>query len=443
MRARSDSMIELNATPPGPPLYIRGARLIDPESGRDEAGDCLIENGIVSALGPNCAAGRLPPGTNVIEAKGQVLAPGLIDMRVFIGEPGFEHRETLKSAGRAAAAGGITTIVMMPDTDPVIDEPALVDFVVRRARDTSLVRVVPMAALTKGLNGQEMTEIGLLKWAGAAAFTSGRTSLINAQVMRQTLTYARDFDALIVHHVEDPHLVGEGVMNEGEIASRLGLHGIPLEAETIPLERDLRLVALTGGRYHAALLSTADSLDAIRQAKRKGLPVSCGVAIANLTLNERDIGEYRTFFKLAPPLRDEADRLACVTALADGTIDVIVSNHDPQHVETKRYPFAEAENGAIGLETLLAAALRLYHDGTCSLATLLRAMTCAPAKLLSLPQGRLAIGAPGDVIVFDPDEPWLYDEAMIISRSKNSCFERARFQGKVKLTVVAGAVVQS
>ena len=443
MRSRPDSKDALTAYPAGPPLYLRHARLIDPETGRDEPGDCLIENGVISALGPNCALGRLASGTQIIECAGQVLAPGLIDMRVFIGEPGFEHRETLRSAGRAAAAGGVTTIVMMPDTDPVIDEPALVDFILRRARDTSLVRVVPMAALTKGLAGQEMTEIGLLTWAGAAAFTSGRHSLANAQVMRRTLTYARDFDALIVHHVEEAQLVGDGVMNDGEMASRLGLHGIPIEAETIPLERDIRLVALTGGRYHAALVSTADSLAVIRDAKRKGLPVSCGVSIANLTLNESDIGEYRTFFKLAPPLRSEADRLACVEGLADGTIDVVVSNHDPQHVETKRYPFAEAENGAIGLETLLAASLRLYHDHSCTLNTLLRALTATPARLLGLPQGRLAVGAPGDVIVFDPDEPWVYDEAMIASRSKNSCFERARFQGRVKMSIVAGALVHS
>lgn len=443
MRARPDSKDQLSTYPPGPPLYLRRARLIDPASGRDEIGDCLIENGLIAALGPDCAVGRLPPGTEVIDCGGKVLAPGLVDMRVFIGEPGFEHRETIRSAGRAAAAGGVTTIVMMPDTDPVIDDPALVDFVLRRARDTSLVRVVPMAALSKGLKGEEMSEIGLLKWAGAAAFTSGRTSLTNAQTMRRILTYAHDFDALIVHHVEDPHLVGEGVMNEGEMASRLGLQGIPQEAETIPLERDIRLVALTGARYHAALISCADSLAVIRMAKERGLPVTCGVSIANLTLNEGDIGEYRTFFKLAPPLRGEADRLALVEAVADGTIDVIVSNHDPQHVETKRYPFAEAENGAIGLETLLAAGLRLYHEGLCPLPRLLQAMSTSPAALLGLPQGRLAVGAPGDVILFDPDEPWIYDEAMIASRSKNSCFERARFQGRIKLTAVAGAIVYS
>lgn len=443
MRTKPDSRDQLNAYPPGPPLYLRRARLIDPESGRDEMGDCLIENGLILALGPDCAGGHLPPGTEVIDCGGKVLAPGLIDMRVFIGEPGFEHRETLKSAGRAAAAGGITTIVMMPDTDPVIDEPALVDFVRRRARDTCLVRVVPMAALTKGLKGEEMTEIGLLKWAGAAAFTSGRTSITNAQVMRNTLLYARDFDALVVHHVEDPHLVGEGVMNDGEMASRLGLQGIALEAETIPLERDLRLVALTGARYHASMVSCADSIAVMRNAKQAGLPVTCGVAVANLTLNEGDIGEYRTFFKLAPPLRSEADRLACIEALADGTIDVIVSNHDPQHVETKRYPFAEAENGAIGLETLLPSALGLHHAGLCDLVGLLRALSTTPAKLLGLPQGRLQVGAPGDVVLVDLDEAFVYDEAMIVSRSKNTCFERALFQGRVKMTVVAGAIVHS
>ena len=423
------------------PLYMRNARLIDPASGRDEPGDCLIEDGLIAALGKDCAVSRLPPGTEVIDCAGRVLAPGLIDMRVFIGEPGFEHRETIKTAGRAAAAGGVTTMVMMPDTEPVIDEPALVDFVLRRARDESLVRIVPMAALTKGLNGREMAEIGLLKRTGATAFSSGRHSITDAQVMRRTLTYARDFDALVVHHVEDPALVGDGVMNEGETASRLGLTGIPTAAETIPLERDMRLVALTGARYHAALVSCAESVEVIRAAKARGLQVSCGVSIANLTLNENDVGDYRTFFKMAPPLRSEDDRMACVDALADGTIDVIVSNHDPQHVETKRYPFAEAENGAIGLETLLPAALRLVHARDVDLVTVLKAMTATPAALLGLAQGRLDIGAPGDVILIDLEEAWQLEEEMIRSRSKNTPFERARFEGRVVTTIVAGRIV--
>jgi dihydroorotase len=423
------------------PLYLRNARLINPATRLDAPGDCLIERGVIAALGEDCAVSRLPPGTEIVDCAGRVLAPGLIDMRVFVGEPGFEHRETIKSAGRAAAAGGVTTIVMMPDTDPVIDEPALVDFVLRRARDESPVRVVPMAALTKRLQGREMAEIGLLMRTGAAAFTTGRHSITDAQVLRRTLTYARDFDALVVHHVEDPTLVGDGVMNEGETASRLGLVGIPTAAETIPLERDMRLVALSGARYHAALISCADSIEVIRAAKARGLPVTCGVSIANLTLNENDIGDYRTFFKMAPPLRSEDDRMACVDALADGTIDVVVSNHDPQHVETKRYPFAEAENGAIGLETLLPAALRLVHAGDVDLVTVLKAMTSTPADLLKLPQGRLQVGAPGDVVVIDLDEAWVLEEDMIRSRSKNSPFERARFEGRVTTTIVAGRIV--
>jgi dihydroorotase len=424
------------------PLYLRDARLFDPASGRDERGDCLIENGLVAALGPDCAVNRLPPGTELVECAGLLLCPGLIDMRVFVGEPGYEHRETIRSAGRAAAAGGVTTIVTMPDTDPVIDDPALVDFVLRRARDDALVRVLPMAAMTKGLAGREMAEIGLLRRAGAVAVASGRRSVTNAQVMRRTLAYAHDFDALVVHHVEDPDLVGEGVMNEGEMASRLGLPGIPAAAEVIPLERDMRLVELTGARYHAAMISTAQSVAVVRAAKRRGLPVTCGVSVANLTLNENDVGDYRTFFKTAPPLRSEEDRVACVGALADGTIDVIVSNHDPQHVETKRYPFAEAENGAIGLETLLPAALRLVHGGAVDLRTALAAMTSRPAALLDLPQGRLEIGAPGDVILVDLEEPWILEEEMIRSRSKNTPFERARFQGRAVTTVVAGRVVR-
>ncbi len=428
-------------TPSSIPLYLSNARLIDPASGRDERGGCLMENGLIVQLGAEESFNRLPAGTRIINCNGHVLIPGLIDMRAFIGEPGFEHRETLRSAGNAAAAGGVTTLIMMPDTDPVIDDMAIVDFILRRARDTSCVRVHPMAALTKGLQGQEMAEIGMLRQAGAVAFTSGRHSIANAQLMRRLLTYAHDFDALVVHHCEDKDLVGEGVMNEGETASRLGLHGIPLAAETIPLQRDMRLVALTGGAYHAALISCEESLDIIRAAKRDGLPVTCSAAIAHFSLNEKDIGSYRTFFKMSPPLRSEDDRLALIDGLNDGTIDVIVSNHDPQHVETKRYPFAEAENGAIGLETLLPAALRLVHNGQCDLMTVLKAMTSTPASLLGLPQGRLTVGAPADVVLLDLDAPFVLEKNKIHSRSKNTPFERARFQGQVLKTIVAGQIV--
>ncbi len=371
-----------------------------------------------------------------------MLAPGLVDMRAFVGEPGAEHRETLASASRAAAAGGVTTVVCMPDTNPPIDDPAVVDYLVRRARDTAIVRMIPAAALTKGLAGREMTELGLLREAGAAYVTDGAKSVTNAQVLRRALTYARDVGALVVNHCEDPDLVGDGVMNEGELASRLGLHGIPREAETIMLERDLRLVRLTGGRYHAAMVSCADSIAVIARAKAEGLPVTCGVSINSLTLNENDIGPYRTFLKLSPPLRHEDDRIAMVEALADGLIDVVVSDHNPQDVETKRVPFAECADGAIGLQTMLAAGLRLVHNGEIELMTLLRALSTRPADILGLPQGRLAVGAPADLILLDPDEPFVLDVADLHSKSKNTPLEGARLQGRVHMTIVEGRVVQ-
>jgi len=413
------------------------ARLIDPASGRDEPGGVLVRDGTIADLGGQLRR-NAPEATRVIDCKGHVLCPGLIDMQVFTGEPGQEHRETLKTASQAAAAGGVTTIVVMPDTEPVIDQVALVDYIQRRARDNALVRVHVMAAMTKGLKGEEMTEIGLLQRAGAIAFTNGKASVANTRIMRNVLLYARDFGALIVHHTEDPHLSEGAVMNSGEVATRLGLPGVDKAAETIVLERDVRLVQLTGGRYHAAQISCADSVAVVKAAKALGLPVTCGVSISHLALNENDIGSYRTYFRLRPPLRAEDDRAAMVRALAAGEIDVIVSSHDPQDVDTKRRPFAEASDGAIGLETLLAAALRLYHNGEVGLLPLLRAMTVHPAKLLGLPSGRLEKGAPADLILVDLDQPWVVDKAELRSRSKNSPFDESRMQGRVLLTMVAG-----
>jgi dihydroorotase len=362
-------------------------------------------------------------------------------MRAFIGEPGEASRETLASASQAAAAGGVTTIICQPDTSPAIDDPATVDFVLRRARDTAIVHVHPMAAMTKGLEGKEMTEIGLLKAAGAVAFTDGAKSVTNAQVMRRALTYARDFDALIVHHTEDPDLIADGVMNEGEFAARLGLLGIPKAAETVMLERDIRLVALTQGRYHAASLTCTDSLDVLRRAKDAGLSATAAASINHLTLNENDIGPYRTFLKVAPPLRGEDDRKALVAAIASGLIDVIMSDHNPQDVETKRLPFAEAEAGAIGLETMLIAGLRLVHNGELELLTLLRALSTRPAELLGLPGGTLRAGAPADVIVVDVDVPWVLDPNDLKSKCKNTPFDEAHMQGRVVRTIVSGRTV--
>lgn len=329
-------------------------------------------------------------------------------------------------------------MLCMPNTDPVIDDVALVHFLKQAARDHAVVRVHPMAAMTKNLEGREMTEIGLLKQAGATAFTNGKRSVANAQVMRLLMAYARDFDALIVHFTEDRDLADGGVMNEGEISSRLGLQGIPAAAETIIIERDLRLLALTGGRYHIALISSEDSLTPIRDAKAAGLAVTAGVSVNHLTLNENDIGAYRTYFKVKPPLRREEDRRALVAALRDGVIDVIVSSHDPQDVDLKRRTFDEAADGAIGLETMLAAALQLYHNGEIELLPLLAAMTSKPADLLRLPSGRLTPGAPGDLALINLDLPWKVDGAAMRSRSKNTPFDDRVLQGKVLETWVGG-----
>src|SRR5712691_4185415 len=423
------------------PILLANARILDPSRDLDIDGDLLIADGVIREAKRGIGAAGVPEATEVIDCKGKVVAPGLVDMRAFIGEPGAEYRETLSSASQAAAAGGVTTIISQPDTTPAMDDPAVVDFVQRRARDTAIVHIHPMAALTKGLKGEEMAEIGLLKAAGAVAFTDGARSVVNAQVMRRALVYARDFEALIVHHTEDPDLVGEGVMNDGEFATRLGLIGVPKAAETIMLERDLRLVALTDGRYHAASLTCPESLDVLRRAKDAGLAVTGSASINHLTLNEIDIGPYRTFFKMAPPLRAEDDRKALVRALAEGLIDVVMSDHNPQDVEVKRLPFAEAAAGAIGLETMLAAALRLFHNGDVGLAPLLKAMSSRPAELLGLAGGNLRPGAPADVIVVDVDVPWVVDASELKSKCKNTPFDDARLQGRVVRTIVAGRTV--
>ena len=420
------------------PILLANARILDPSRDLDFAGDLLIAEGVIREAKRGIGAAGVPEGTEVVDCKGRIVAPGLIDMRAFVGEPGAEYRETLATASQAAAAGGVTTIICQPDTSPAIDDPAIVDFILRRARDTAIVHVQTMAALTKGLQGKEMTEIGLLKAAGAVAFTDGARSVTNALVMRRTLTYARDFDALVVHHTEDPDLVGEGVMNEGELAARLGLHGIPAAAEAIMLERDMRLVALTGCRYHAASLTCRGSLDILRRAKEAGLPVTASASINHLTLNEIDIGPYRTFFKLTPPLRAEDDRAALVEAVASGLIDIVMSDHNPQDVETKRLPFAEAAPGAIGLETMLTAGLRLVHGEHLSLLQLLAAMSTRPAELLGLPGGSLRNGAPADVIVIDPDTSWVLDPSDLKSKCKNTPFDEARLEGRVVRTIVAG-----
>lgn len=422
------------------PLLIENARVVDPASGTDAHGAVLVENGLVADLALQGPVG-VPEGAEVIDAGGLILAPGLVDMRVFTGEPGKEYRETLQSAGEAAAAGGVTSFVMMPDTAPVVDDGALVDFLIRRAKATSRVNVLPAAAITKGLAGQEITEFGLLKEAGAVCLSDGRHSIQSAALLRTAMSYAANYGMTFVHHVSDRSLTGDGVMNEGLFATVLGLKGIPREAETIPLARDLQLAALTGTTYHAAQISCAQSVDLVAAAKNRNRRVTAGVSINNLALNENDIGRYRTFFKLSTPLRSEDDRQAVIEGLRSGTIDTIHSDHDPQDSEVKRQPFAEASDGAIGLETLLAAALRLVHSGDVDLLTVLRALTSRPADILGLRSGRIARGAPADLILLDLDYPWQVSERDIRSRSRNTSFEGARLAGKVMRTWVAGETV--
>ncbi len=422
------------------PTVLVNARLFCPKTGRDEMGGLRIADGLIAELGPQIDADTAQGG-EIIDCEGHLLIPGLVDMQVSTGEPGEEHRETLATASRAAAAGGVTTIICMPDTKPAIDDVSLVDFIERRARDTAIVHVHPMAAMTRGLTGKEMTEIGLLRQAGAIAFTDGKNSIANARLMRHILSYARDFDALIVHMTEDPDLAAAGVMNEGIVSTVLGLPGIPAEAETMMVERDLRLAALTGGRYHAANISCASSLEAIRAARASKLKVTCGVNINHLTLNENDIGSYRTYFKIKPPLRPEADRQAMVEGVRKGDIDVIVSAHDPQDVDVKRRPFAEAADGALGVETLLPAALQLYHNGAIDLRSLLAAMSCKPAALLGLPPSELTEGAPADLALVDIEKPWRVDAASLSSKSKNSPFDEHVLQGQTMKTFVAGRCV--
>ncbi|MBX5134548.1 dihydroorotase [Rhizobium lentis] len=424
-------------------IVLKNVRIVDPSRDLDEIGTIIAKNGVILAAGSGAQNQGAPEGAVVRDCTGLVATPGLVDARVHIGEPGGEHRETIASASRAAAAGGITSIIMMPDTDPVIDDIALVEFVKKTARDTAGVNVYPAAALTKGLAGEEMTEIGLLMQAGAVAFTDAHSSVPNTQVLRRIMTYAREFGAVISCETRDKYLGANGVMHEGLFASWLGLSGIPKEAELIPLERDLRVAELTRGRYHAAMISVPESVEAIERARGRGAKVTSGISINNLALNENDIGEYRTFFKLYPPLRPEDDRVAMAEALASGAIDIIVSSHDPQDVDTKRLPFAEAADGAVGLETMLAAALRLHHGGQVGLMRLIDAMSTRPAQIFGLEAGTLKPGAAADITLIDLDEPWLVAKDMLLSRSKNTPFEDARFSGRAVATYVSGKLVHA
>jgi len=418
---------------------IYNARLIDPATGRDEVGGVLIENGVIVEFGPSVM--KTAAADVKIDAKGKALAPGLIDLRVKTGEPGAENKETLQTASDAAAAGGVTTFVVMPDTDPVIDSVALVDFIQRRAEGVAKVKVYPAGGLTLGLDGAKMSEIGLIREAGAAFFTNGDRPVEDAGVLRRAMSYASSFDALVASRPDTPALSKNTVMNAGAFAARLGLRGAPPEAEWIALERDLMLAETTGVRLLADCISTARSLAAVERARKAGVKVSCSVASYSLFFNELDVGDYLTYCKVQPPFRSETDRMALIAGLKRGAIDAVVSAHDPQPTEDKRLPIADAAFGAVGLETLLPCLLSIAIREDIPLAQALKPVTSGPADLLGLPQGRIAKGAPADLVLFDPAAPWACDRDDLVSRSKNSPFDGRKFEGRVLRTWVNGQTV--
>jgi dihydroorotase len=422
-----------------PRLLIRGARLLDPATGLDAVGNLLVDGDRIEAVGGDLAIHSAD--TETVAAEGLCLAPGLVDMRVQLREPGAEHMESIESGGQAAAAGGVTTMVALPNTDPPVDDVSVVEFLARRAREVKLAKIHTYAAATKGLLGRQLTEMGLLAANGALGFTDGVKAVADALVMRRLLSYARSFDLLVLQHPEEPSLAAAGECNEGEIATRLGLPSITPAAEIIMIERDLRLVEITGTRYHAAHLSTAAGIEAIRRAKAQGLPVTCDTAPPYFALNETAIGDYRTFAKLSPPLRSERDRRAVVEGLSDGTIDAIASDHAPWDQDSKRLPFSSAAYGIVGLETLLALSLELYHDGHLALLDLMARLSWNPARILRLPVGQLAPGSPADLVLFDPDQPWQICTDEFRSKSKNAPFDDRLVRGHVVRTIVDGRTI--
>lgn len=414
------------------------ALIIDPEADSPATGALRVEGGVIAETGAALAPRK---GEAVVDCRGHCLAPGIVDWGVKVGEPGERHRESFRSAGLAAAAGGVTTMVTRPDTSPAIDSPEVLEFVRRRGEAAAPVRLAPMAALTKGREGREMTEIGFLLDAGAVAFTDADRVVRDTRVYARALTYARGLGALVVAHAQEPGLSEGASATSGKFASLAGLPAVPAMAERIGLDREIGLAEMTGARLHIDQITTARALPALERAKANGLDITAGVSVHHVTLNEFDVGDYRSFFKLTPPLRAEDDRKAVVAALASGLIDVLCSMHTPQDEESKRLPFEAAAPGAVGLETLLPAALRLYHSGDLSLPQLFRALALNPARRLGLPQGRLAPGAPADLVLFDPDAPFVLDRFALHSKSRNTPFDGARMQGKVLGTWVGGARV--
>ena len=425
------------------PVAYLNARLVDPASGYDGPGAIVVTEGVIADVARAPTLGSLSSDVEVVDAGGALLIPGLIDIRVKTGEPGAEPKETLKSAAQAAAAGGVTTMVVQPDTHPVMDEPAVVDFILRRARDIELVNVYPAGAATKGCEGQRMAEIGLMHEAGCLYLTDADRPIVDSKVFRRVLSYAKAFGVPVAHRPADPWLSSGAAASEGEFAARMGLPAVPAIAEKIMLDRDLALAELTGAQLIVDQVTTAAALESLRRARDRGLPVTATTSINHLSFNEIDIGDYRTFCKLDPPLRSEDDRQAVIEAVASGLIQVVVSAHAPAPAEDKRLPYDEAAPGAVGLQTLLAALLAFHHEGRIPLIDLIRAVTCAPAELLGLSAGRIAKGAPADLVLCDLNAPVVIDADKLLSKSKNSPFDGRRLQGKVLRTVVDGRTVYS
>lgn len=418
-----------------PDVLFTDVRLMDPGSGLDQPGELLMRDGRIADVGPSL--GR-PDGAEVVPGDGAVLCPGLVDMRAALGEPGYEYRETVASAAEAAAAGGITTLAALPDSVPAIDDPALVRLLRARGEETGSLTVLPYGALTRGCRGEEMAEIGLLREAGAVAFTDGQRALGSARLMRLALSYARGFGARVVQHPEDPALAEGGAATEGELATRLGLPGIPLAAEPILVARDIRLARLTGGTVHFAHVSTGEALELIRRAKADGLAVTCDTAPPYFDLNETAIGDFRTYAKLSPPLRPDADRRAVCAALADGTVDAVASDHQPRDADDKRLPFALAAPGGAGLATLLGVTLAQVHGNGLPLMQALDLLTARPARLLGVEAGRLAKGAPADLCLFDPERVWKVDAGLLPGKAQNTPFDGRALEGRVLGTWKAG-----
>jgi dihydroorotase len=425
------------------PVAIINARIVDPASGYDGPGGVIVTEGVIADVAKGHGLGALSSDVEVIDAGGALLIPGLVDIRVKTGEPGFEPKETLKSAAQAAAAGGVTTMVLQPDTHPAMDEPAVVDFVLRRARDIELVNVYPAGAATKGCLGERMAEIGLMHEAGCLYITDADRPIVDSKVLRRVMSYAKAFGVAVAHRPADPWLSAGAAASEGEFAARMGLPSAPAVAERIMLERDLALVELTGAPFIVDQVTTAGALESLRRGLDRGLPITATTSINHLSFNEIDIGDYRTFCKLDPPLRSEDDRQAVIEAVASGLIQVIVSAHAPAPAEDKRLPYDEAAPGAVGLQTLLPALLAFHHEGRIPLIDLIRAVTVAPARLLGLPSGRIAKGAPADLVLCDLNAPVVINADKLLSKSKNSPFDGRRLQGKVLRTIVDGRTIYS